>query len=246
MNQILVTKKIYVTPELKRKKNFYKIHFFISVILIIVLACVYVYAEYDRNRNEAISQEVLSGISDDNTTVEDQVLVAYLDGEPETDTNQNVQQEESISNSSQAQGQEQSHVVTTADGSEYATVATVEIPSLNLSYPVLAETSDTLLKVAPCKFWGPNPNEVGNFCIVGHNYRNKKFFSKVPNLAIGDIVQLTDLSGRTLTYKIYDKYTVDPTDVRCTSQLTNGKKEVTLITCTNDSQQRVILKATQV
>ena len=62
---------------------------------------------------------------------------------------------------------------------------------------------------------------------------------------MGDIIELSDFSGRTLTYKVYDKYTVDPTDVRCTSQLTSGKKEVTLITCTDDSTQRVVVKATQ-
>ena len=31
MNQILVTQKIYVTPELKRKKKFYKVHFILSL-----------------------------------------------------------------------------------------------------------------------------------------------------------------------------------------------------------------------
>ena len=87
------------------------------------------------------------------------------------------------------------------------------------------------------------PNEVGNYCIVGHNYRNSRFFSKVPNLVIGDTFTLTDMTGRTITYKIYNKYTVDPSDVSCTTQLTNGKKEVTLITCTDDSKQRVIVKA---
>ena len=46
-----------------------------------------------------------------------------------------------------------------------------------------------------------------------------------------------------MQYSVYDKYTVDPNDVSCTSQLTNGKKIVTLITCTNDSQQRVVIKA---
>ena len=42
---------------------------------------------------------------------------------------------------------------------------------------------------------------------------------------------------------MYDKYTVDPKDVTCTSQLTNGKKIVTLITCTNNNKQRVVVKA---
>ena len=31
MNQILVTKKLYITPELKRKKKIYKFDFIISV-----------------------------------------------------------------------------------------------------------------------------------------------------------------------------------------------------------------------
>ena len=182
---------------------------------------------------------MLAGLNNgDSTTVNDGILVAYLDSKPNSDQSSNRQNESAQTT--------QNQIVTTSDGESYSTVATVAIPSLNLNYPVLSETSDELLKIAPCKFWGPNPNEVGNFCIVGHNYRNKKFFSKVPTLDIGETVEVTDMSGRTLTYKIYDKYTVDPTDVRCTSQLTSGKKEVTLITCTDDSQQRVVVKATQV
>ena len=45
---------------------------------------------------------------------------------------------------------------------------------------------------------------------------------------------------------VYSKYEVVPEDVSCTSQKTNGKKEVTLITCTDDSKHRVIVKATEV
>lgn len=236
MNQILVTQKIYVTPELKRKKKFYKIHFFLSIVLIAVLGISYLYAAYDRDRSEAVSKEVLSQINvGDNTIVDDGILVAYLD----------AREESSNSNQTPQISEQQNQVITTSDGESYSAVATVNIPSLNLSYPVLSETSDSLLKISPCKFWGPNPNEVGNFCIVGHNYRNSKFFSKVPTLEMGDIVELTDMSGRTLKYKVYDKYTVDPTDVRCTSQLTGGKKEVTLITCTDDSSQRVVIKTKQ-
>ena len=244
MNQILVTQKLYVTPELKRKKKFYQIHFLLSVILIGILAIVYLYGAFERNKSEAVSKEVLSGINLDNTVVEDDVLVAYLDKTPNEVTEN--QQQDQQSDQQPVDSSTKNQVITTADGDSYPTVATVIIPKLNLSYPVLSETTDKLLKISPCKFWGPDPNEVGNFCIVGHNYRNKKFFSKVPTLEMGDTVKLTDLSGRTLTYKIYDKYTVDPTDVKCTSQLTNGKKEVTLITCTNDSKQRVIVKATQI
>ena len=60
MNQILVTKKLYVTPELKRKKKIYKINFFLSIFLVIILVSLYIYAEYDRNKNEELSQELLA------------------------------------------------------------------------------------------------------------------------------------------------------------------------------------------
>ena len=59
----------------------------------------------------------------------------------------------------------------------------------------------------------------------------------------GDIIEITDTSGNTLRYSVYNKYEVIPEDLSCTSQLTNGRKEITLITCTNDSKMRVIVKA---
>ena len=134
----------------------------------------------------------------------------------------------------------------TDSGKEYYVLARIRIPSINCEYPILNETSEELLKIAPCKFWGAEPNEVGNFCIVGHNYRSDKFFSHVPELGIGDRIEITGLDGRTLNYSVYDKYVVDPEDVSCTSQRTNGLKEITLITCTDDSKERVIVKAREV
>lgn len=243
MNQILVTEKLYVTPELRKKKKVYKVQFYISVILVVILAGYYVYQEIDKARNEKLSQEILANVNidtpEDDPTVlknEGDLLVVMLDDQEEEETNPANVSTPAFS----------TEVQTTTSGTQYSTVAIVNIPKINVNYPVLSEASDELLKIAPNKFWGPNPNEVGNFCIVAHNYRNTKFFSKVPTLENGDIVELTDLTGRTLKYAVYDKYSVDPEDVACTSQLTGGKKEVTLITCTNDSKQRVIVKCTEV
>ena len=237
MNQILVTEKLYVTPELRKKKKAYKIQFIISAILVFILVGYYAYQEYDKYKNEQLSKELLANVdinSTDDTAMENEgdVLVVILDDNEDDSSN------ESAAFSSEVQ--------TTASGTTYSTIAIVNIPKIGVNYPVLSKASDELLKIAPNKFWGPDPNEVGNFCIVAHNYRNSKFFSKVPTLENGDIVELTDLKGRTLKYSVYDKYTVDPEDVACTSQLTGRKKEVTLITCTNDSKQRVIVKATEV
>ena len=245
MNQILITEKLYITPELRKKKKIYKFNFLLSIFLVLFLASLYIYAEYDRNKSEEVSQEILEKMDNgnDDTVAKNNVLVVVLDDEEQ---NQNVNDQQSqLANVNKK-------VQTTSGGFRYTTIATVSIPKLNLQYPVLdgetdsAEETEALLKISPTKFWGPEPNEVGNFCIVGHNYRNTKFFSKVPTLVSGDIITLTDLSGRTIQYKVYNKYEVAPTDVSCTTQLTNGRKEVTLITCTDDSKHRVVVKARQV
>ena len=248
MNQILVTEKIYVTPELKRKKKVYKILFIISVFLIISLFSVYIYAEYDRNKQEGISDDILSFLSDeeDTTTVSsyENALVVKITQEvaEEMETDSDFGNE-----SSQLQMATATSIYTASDGKQYETIGIVRIPKINVNYPILAQTTNVeLMKVAPYKFWGANPNEVGNLCIIGHNYRRRGvFFSDVPSLAVGDIVEIQDLTQRTIQYEVYDIHTVDPNDRSDTTQYTNGKKEVTLITCTDDAKQRVIVKCTE-
>lgn len=243
MNQILVTEKLYITPEIKKKKKFYKFEFFISLVLVCVLSSYYIYAEYNKNKEEEISQDILAQtdiVGEDQTIKKDDKLVVMLDG----DVTANPEVEDTLDEANQ-EIMEQEYV--TIGGEKYSPIASVEIPKINIKYPILSETTVELLKKAPTKFWGANPNEVGNFCIAGHNYRNKKFFSKVPTLEKGDIIIITDYQkGRTVKYSVYDKYTVDENNMVPTSQLTSGRKDITLITCTNDSKNRVIVKATEV
>lgn len=243
MNQILVTQKLYITPELKRKKKIYKFEFLLSIFLVCVLFSLYIYAAYDRNKSEEVSQDLLAGIDfnveDDETVgnVSNDVLTVVLDDIHEREIEESKTEESIVIPQTEYEA---------PNGEKYTIIGVINIPKINVNYPVLSITSDALLKISPCKFWGPEPNEVGNLCIVGHNYRNSKFFSKVPTLEVGDIIELTDMYGKLIKYEVYDKYTVEPTDVACTSQLTKGKKEVTLITCTNDSKQRVIVKTREV
>ncbi len=241
MNQILVSQKLYVTPDMKKKKKAFKFEFFLSVFLLCVLSSYAIYAEYDRNKSEEVSKEILQEISFQDTTklVDEEVIVVRLNAIPEeknVTTTQVVQIEQKIEVPDEQK-------LTASDGTIYYTIGVINIPSINVNYPILSTYTDELLKIAPCRFHGPNPNEVGNLCIAGHNYKNSKFFSKVPNLQLGDKIEITDLSGRMLTYTVYDKFIVNPDELACTSQLTNGKKEITLITCTNDNKQRHIIKA---
>ena len=134
---------------------------------------------------------------------------------------------------------------TAPDGTEYEYIGRIVIPKIGVDYPILSDTSVELLKVSVCKFHGGNPNEVGNLCIAGHNYRNSRFFSKVDTLSVGDIIEITDLSKRTIQYEIYDIHTVNENDRSDTTQYTNGRKEVTLITCTDDGEQRIIVRSAE-
>ncbi len=247
MNQILVTKKLYITPELKRKKKVYKVNFIVSVFLLIILMSVYIYATYDRDKAEAMSQEILASAEaeqSDNTVADSNVLIAILNDTTDDGTT-STPVLSTTSQSSKTKQQSESGYTYIIDGK-------ITIPTLGIEYPILDGESDSeeeteeLLKMSPVKFHGPEINTVGNYCIVGHNYRNSRFFSKVPTLENGDIIQITDYSDNTtVEYVVYDKYTVDPSDVSCTSQNTDGKREITLITCTDDSSARWIIKATE-
>ena len=237
MNQILVTEKIYVTPELKRKKKIYKILFILSIFAIISLCSVYIYAEYDRNEKESISQDILAHLDENDDTLissyDNALLVAI--------TQEAAESAEQASEELPKTGTVTSKF-TASDGNTYDIIGRINIPKIGVDYPIFSEYTAELLKVSVCRFHGGNPNEVGNLCIAGHNYRNTRFFSKVLTLQVGDIVEIQDLSKRTLQYEIYDIHTVDPNNRDDTTQKTNGRKEVTLVTCTNDSKSRVIVK----
>ena len=258
MNQILVTEKLYITPELKRKKKIYKFYFILSVFVVCILTSFYIYAEYDRNKSADESKQLLADINqtlaetaEDTTIAKDDILLVVLNGTKEDSQVEDKQLEEK-QNTDVATANEKAEWKTSASGYRYKIIATVQIPKINIQYTVVQgetgslEETEALLKSSPVKYHGYDPNEVGNFCIVGHNYRNSRFFSRVPNLVVGDIVKLTDLTGRTIDYEVYDKHTVDPNDTRDTTQLTGGRKEVTLITCTNDSKLRVIVRCKEV
>lgn len=134
------------------------------------------------------------------------------------------------------------HMISSSNGQKYQVAGEITIPKIKINYPIVYETSDEYLKIAPSKLYGPEVNCVGNLCIVGHNYKNDKFFSKLSELEINDKVYLKSNNGTQMQYLVYDKYEVSETDLSCTEQNTNGKIEATLITCTSKKKNRLIVK----
>lgn len=125
----------------------------------------------------------------------------------------------------------------------YKVTAKLNIPKINLETNVLEKYSKEALLTSVTKFYGGNPNEIGNFCIAGHNYGNENMFQNIKKLSINDEIYLTDTTGNKVKYIIYEIYTVLPNETKCLSQKTNGNIELTLITCTTDSEKRIIVKA---
>lgn len=135
------------------------------------------------------------------------------------------------------------HTYKNSTGSIYTTTGIIDIPKINVSYPIINDYSEANLNIAPTKFVGPNINEIGNFVIVGHNNWNREFFSNLNKLKNGDIVNLTDHNKNTVSYKVYDKYETKQNDYSCLNQDTNGRAELTLITCIKyQKNKRLIVK----
>lgn len=125
-------------------------------------------------------------------------------------------------------------------------IGIIKIDKLKLDYPILSSVSDELLEVAPCRFAGPLPNEIGNLCIAGHNYIDNTFFAKISTLEYGDKIDIYGINGDLKTYSVYDKREVDSFDFSCTSQETNGKRIVTLMTCNSIKHTRIIVQSKEI
>ena len=128
----------------------------------------------------------------------------------------------------------------------YDVAAKLKISKIELETYILQNYSEAALNISVTKFWGANANQIGNFCVAGHNFKNKNMFRRLKELEVGDKLEISDNTTGRIEYEIYDIYQVEPEDISCLSQETNQKREVTLITCTNDSKKRIIVKAREV
>ena len=128
----------------------------------------------------------------------------------------------------------------------YTVSSKLTIPIISLETYILQNYSVNALRVSVTKFWGVDANQIGNFCVAGHNFKNKNMFSNLKKLNIGDRLFISDNKVGKVEYEIYDKFIVFPNETDCLNPETNGKREVTLITCTIDSKQRIIIKAREV
>ena len=213
-----------IEKDKKYKYEFKKIY----LLIILIIVAFYIFFLYNNiyiNNNE--NDVVIQKISANNSELE-------VDKEKQ----KNEEENRNVLNGMKT---EDDYVISYYKG--LPVIAKLEIPKINLTTDVLKDYSENNLKLSVTKFYKGLPNEIGNFCIVGHNYVVANMFHNLKKLEIGDEIFLTDKFNGTMEYNIYDKEIVNPKDVSCLSQETGGKVELTLITCTSDSQKRIVIKA---
>lgn len=128
----------------------------------------------------------------------------------------------------------------------YKVEGIIEIPKINIKYPIIDHTNEETMKVSITKFWGPQANEIGNYTVAGHNNKDGTMFGKTKYLQIGDKIKLTNLKNETIEYEVFKIYSIDPDDVSCVESVESETREVTLITCTNGHKNRLVTKARQI
>lgn len=128
----------------------------------------------------------------------------------------------------------------------YVMIGYIEINKTGIKYPILEKGTDKALEVSVAVMYPEDAasklNQPGNVVIMGHNYRNGKFFSNNKKLVTGDKIKITSYSG-TKTYTIYEIFETTPGDTSFISRNTEGATEISLSTCTDDGARRLIILA---
>ena len=126
----------------------------------------------------------------------------------------------------------------------YVMLGYIEIPKTGIRYPVIEDTTVKALETSVAALYPTNAvlNSEGNTVIIGHNYRNGKFFSNNKKLSVGDKIYITGNNGK-VEYVIYQIFETTTTDTSFYGRDTGGVPEITLSTCTDDGNSRLIILA---
>lgn len=125
----------------------------------------------------------------------------------------------------------------------YDVLGRIEIPKTDVDYPILKDTTKNSIEIAVAYLYGAYPNEIGNMVLVSHNFRDGRLFSNNKKLANGDKIYITDNSRKRVEYQVYNSYVTDREDFEYATRDTEGKREISLSTCTDDAKQTLIIWA---
>lgn len=245
----------------KKYGNFLTVLLVIALIAIIVLLGYFlydIYRKYNSNKKaeeavDAFQQQFLNNNSNlsgnnnyinnseentiENTNIENNVVVDNNNSETNNGNSSSNKNTNTNSNSNK------NNYAPKNKYEGYTMLGTIQIPKIKVKIPILKELSPDALNKAACLIYG-TLNEDGNAVIIGHNNRNGTFFSNLKKLTSGDIITITDYTGETVDYEVYNLFQATPDDTSFYQRETNGLREITLSTCTdNDDTKRIIVFA---
>ena len=226
------------------ESKYSKILTVILVILIVAILGLLGFLGYDWYQKYYLDTEALAFVENYTEGTNDETENnAENNTENTTNTNNNTTVTNPIDNIDKTNTISGSNTTSKPTYKGFNVVGAIEIPATNVNYPILEEMNTKSLETSVVFLYGAGINQVGNTVIAGHNYRNGLFFSNNKKLNIGDKIYLTDNSKNRVKYIIYDKFETTSEDADFYSRDTNGKPEVTLTTCNDNSSKRLILLA---
>ena len=124
-------------------------------------------------------------------------------------------------------------------------LGTIEIPKTGAKYPILEKETKKSLETSVAVIWPEKAelNKPGNVVIVGHNYRNGTFFTDNKKISKGDKIYIRDLNNNRVAYTVYKIFEASENETSFYNRDTDGKKEITLSTCTDNNAARLIIQA---
>lgn len=207
-------------------------------ILLVVISIVVIglvgYLAYDYISNYLIAKDAAKTVDE----FENQIIVVAVDDENTVDevTNTTVETPSNNNNNN-------TNKTSTVKYKGYNVIGTIQIPKTKVKYPIVDDISTDAMDRAIVMLYGPGLNQIGNTVIAGHNYRNGGFFGNNKKLELGDKIYITDAYGNKVEYTITNKYLTTDTDFEYASRNTQGKREISLSTCTSDASKRLVIWA---
>ena len=121
-------------------------------------------------------------------------------------------------------------------------IGEITAPDSNMTIPIAKGVDNTTLALAAGTMRPDMQMGKGNYALAGHNMANgsKILFSPLCYHAkVGQKVYITDLK-RVYEYKLYERKFIEPTQV----EVVNDTKQpiITLITCNDNGQKRLLLR----
>ena len=119
----------------------------------------------------------------------------------------------------------------------------IQIAALNIRAPILEGTENDVLSKAAGHFPDTGGFGQGNYCIAAHSSTlYKEYFNNLKRVKNGMQICLYDKDKNCYFYTVTDHYIVEPDETWILDDF--GDDRITLITCTDDGTQRLVVVGT--